>query len=87
MKNLMKSVVFAVAMLLAVSVQAENKPENRFNILNTNGTQDIEQVKCKITAKICGKDYEWNTTFSTEKDCNTVQTIVTLTSLFLQNCD
>jgi hypothetical protein len=61
MKNLMKSVVFAVAMLLAVSVQAENKPENAMRtnpetvIINKIAEPvDVQQVPCIIFVYVCG---------------------------------
>jgi hypothetical protein len=55
MKNFIKSVVFAVAMLLAVSVQAENKPENAMRTnpetvatLKTTEPNDVQQTPCSI---------------------------------------
>lgn len=85
MKKFIKLIFTAVAMLLSVNVWANQPAEKQQDVACT--IQDIEQVKCKITATICGKEYSWNTTTSTEEDCNKIQIVVTAVSISLQNCD
>ncbi len=78
--------MFVVAMLLSVSAWA-SEPNEKEKKMDFTYPQDTEQVKCKITAKICGKEHSWTISTTTQDDCDQIQGAVFLASLFSQNCD
>jgi hypothetical protein len=91
MKNLMKSVLFAVAMLLAVSVQAENKPENAMRTnpetvatVKTAEPADVQQKPCTVSMTICGRTHVVYVGNFSNNGCNQIQESVNiLADLFI----